>query len=235
MLEIIVAVAIFGVIASIIFPALLQFLEMRERVDEKHGQISTLQKSFQFLANDLRFAANRLPKDEYGELGKTTISINDEHLIDLTANYSDISLGGLAVPRRVRWQLEDGVLQRIQYPVMDPDSETRIILQSFVADVEEVNVEVSHIADGRDNSDDQWEEQKRLPDLLDIVIKMPEGVEYRRVFSMLGANSDAALAAVKGTTQPGQDGAQPGQENTQPRPGASQPGSGQQSPRPSDN
>ena len=48
LLEIIVAVAIFGVIASIVFPALLQFLDMRERVDEKHQQISGLQKTFQF-------------------------------------------------------------------------------------------------------------------------------------------------------------------------------------------
>jgi general secretion pathway protein J len=195
LLEIIVAVAIFGVIASIVFPALLQFLDMRERVDEKHQQISGLQKTFQFLANDLRFASNRLSKDEYGDIGKTTLSINGDYLIDLTALYSDFSLQGMAVPRRVRWQLVEGVLQRLQFPVMDPDADTRMMIQSLLENVEEVEIEVSHISDGRDNTDNDWVEQKRLPDLIDLTINMGKGIEYRRVFSMLGADGDAATAA----------------------------------------
>ena len=203
LLEIIIAVAIFGVIASIVFPALLQFLDMRERVDEKHQQISGLQKTFMFLANDLRFASNRLSKDEYGDVGKTTLTINDEYLIDLTALYSDLSLQGLAVPRRVRWQLVDGVLQRIQFPVMDPEADTRVMIQSLLENVEDVDIEVSHVEDGRDNTDSDWDEQKRLPDLIDVTIKMPEGIEYRRVFSMLGANSDAASAAALNAQPPG--------------------------------
>ena len=203
LLEIIVAVAIFGVIASIVFPALLQFLDMRERVDEKHQQISGLQKTFQFLANDLRFASNRLSKDEYGDIGKTTLSINDDYLIDLTALYSDLSLQGLAVPRRVRWQLVDGVLQRVQFPVMDPDADTRVMIQSLLENVEDVDIEVSHIIDGRDNTDSDWDEQKRLPDLIDVTVKMGKGIEYRRIFSMLGADSDAATAAVQNAQLPG--------------------------------
>ena len=202
LLEIIVAVAIFGVIASIVFPALLQFLDMRERVDQKHQQISGLQKTFQFLANDLRFASNRLSKDEYGDIGKTTLSINDDYLIDLTALYSDLGLQGLAVPRRVRWQLVDGVLQRVQFPVMDPEADTRVMIQSLLENVEDVEVEVSHIADGRDNTDRDWDEQKRLPDLIDVTIKMAKGIEYRRVFSMLGADSDAATAAAQNAQLP---------------------------------
>ncbi|MFT4629352.1 MAG: general secretion pathway protein J [Arenicella sp.] len=202
LLEIMVAVAIFGVIASIVFPALLQFLDMRERVDEKHQQISGLQKTFQFLANDLRFASNRLSKDEYGDVGKTTLSINDDYLIDLTALYSDLSLQGLAVPRRVRWQLVDGVLQRVQFPVMDPEVDTRVMIQSLLENVEDVEIKVSHIADGREKTDSDWEEQKRLPDLIDVTVKLGKGIEYRWVFSMLGADSDAATEAVLNAQAP---------------------------------
>lgn len=193
LLEIIVAVAIFGVIASIVFPALLQFLDMRERVDEKHQQISGLQKTFQFLANDLRFASNRLSKDEYGDIGKTTLSINGDYLIDLTALYSDLSLQGLAVPRRVRWQLVDGVFQRLQFPVMDPDADTRVMIQSLLKNVEDVAIKVSHISAGRNNTDNGWVSQKRLPNLIEVTINMGKGIEYRRVFSMLSADSDAAM------------------------------------------
>lgn len=193
LLEIIIAVAIFGVIASIIFPGLLQFLDMRERVDAKHQQVVSLQKTFQFLANDLRFASNRLAKDEYGEASKTTLSINDDSLLELTAQYPDLSLEGLNVPRRVSWRLEDGVLSRIQSPVLDPDADTRVMVQTMLEGIEDIEIEVSHIVDGRDTKENRWEEQTRLPDLIDIIIAMPDGLEYRRLISML--SNDKSLAA----------------------------------------
>jgi len=185
LLEIVVAVAIFAVISSILFPALFQFLEMRERVDEKHQQISGLQKTFLFLANDLRFAVNRLSKDEYGDQRKTTILLDDDNLIEFTTAYPDLSLNGLNVPRRVIWQLNDGVLQRVQYPVMDPESETRKILQSLLINVKSVEFKVSQIKDGRDNVDSRWQEQSYLPDLIEVNIELDNDIEYRRVFTML--------------------------------------------------
>ncbi len=121
LLEIIVAVSIFAVITSIVFPGLIQFVDLRERLEEKHLQLIGLQKTFLFLANDLRYTANRLAKDEYGEKEKTTIKVNDDGLLDLTAFYPDINLSGLSVPRRLRWVLEENELKRIQYPVMDPE------------------------------------------------------------------------------------------------------------------
>jgi len=185
LIEIVIAVAIFGVIASIIFPALFQFLDVRERIDRKHQQVSGLQKTFMFLANDLRFAVNRLPKDEYGEPAKTTLKLGGESVLEFTAAYPDLSLDGLNVPRRVRWQLQDGVLQRAQFPVMDPDADTRIFLQLLLENVRDIKIEVSHVEYGRDNSDDKWDEQSRLPDLISIEIELENDLKYSRVFTML--------------------------------------------------
>ena len=195
LLEIVVAVAIFGVISAIVFPALLQFLEMRERVNEKHLELTGLQKTFLFLANDLRFAVNRLAKDEYGEIGKTTVTLRDDSLIEFTTAYPDVSLHGLNVPRRVKWQLNEGVLQRIQSPVMDPESETRTIVQSLLENVSNVDIEVSYVEDGRNTTSNKWEEQTRLPDLIEIEIELENNQQYRRAFSMLGADNGAAATA----------------------------------------
>jgi len=188
LLEIIVAVAIFGVISSIIFPALLQFLDMRERVVENNKQVAGLQKTFLFLANDLRYAANRLGKDEYGQVGKSTLIIGDDSLIDLTALYPDLNINGLNVPRRVRWIVEDGVLNRIQSPVMDPSADTRTIKQSLIEDVEDVDIIVYHIEDGRNNEDDKWDEKQKLPDMIELEITLTSGTQYRRLFTMLGGD-----------------------------------------------
>ncbi len=196
LIEMIVAVAIFGVIASIVFPALIQFLDVRERVDEKHKQVVGLQKAFLFLAQDLRYASNRLGKNEFGDIGKSTLLIGDDSLIDLTANYPDLNLGGLNVPRRVRWVLEEGVIQRIQSPVMDPDGDTRTIKQNLLSDVEEVEIELSVVEDGRDNTSTKWDEQTRLPDMVTVYVTLTSGVEYERSFSMLGGDTLDAVAQI---------------------------------------
>ena len=196
LIEMIVAVAIFGVIASIVFPALIQFLDVRERVDEKHKQVVGLQKTFLFLAQDLRYASNRLGKNEFGDLGKTTLLVGDDSLMDLTANYPDLNLEGLNVPRRVRWVLEDGVIQRVQSPVMDPDTDTRTIKQNLLSDVEEVEIELSVVEDGRDNTSKKWDEQTRLPDMVTVAVTLNSGVEYTRSFSMLGGDTLDAVAQI---------------------------------------
>ena len=188
LIEIVVAVAIFAVIAGIVFPALLQFLDMRERVVEKNTEVIALQKTFLFLAKDLRYAANRLSKDEFGDLSKTTLSIGDDSVLDFTAIYPDLSLEGQGVPRRVQWLLEEGVLIRQQYPVMDPDVDTRRIKQSLLENIEDIIIEVHQVTDGRNSVEKSWSDQQRLPDMIDIELTLDTGVKYRRVFTMLGGD-----------------------------------------------
>jgi len=195
LIEMMVSVAIFGVMASIIFPALIQFLDARDRIDVKHEKIIGMQKTFLFLAQDLRFASNRLGKDEFGDLGKSTLRVGeDDNLIELTALYPDLNLNGTGVPRRVKWRVEDDVLQRIQYPVMDPDQDTRIIRQNLLKGVQSVDVKLLHIQEGRSVETGEWESETKLPDQLEIVVELDSGIEYRRVFTMLSADKLDAIA-----------------------------------------
>lgn len=195
LIEVMVAVAIFAVIASIVGPALFQFLEVREKATAKQDQLEGLQKTFLFLSNDLRYASNRLGKNEFGEPADATMTVGDDSLIELTAAYPDLNLGGLGVPRKVSWQLEDGVLQRIQSPVMDPDGDTRVLKQSVLSDVKDVEFELSIVEEGRDNTSKKWDEQTRLPDKITVTITLENKTEYRRVFTMLGGDTLDAVAA----------------------------------------
>ena len=215
LLEIVVAVGIFAVIAAIVFPALLQFLEIRDRINEKHKQLVELQKTFQFLSNDLRYAVNRLPKDEFGDIAKTTLLINDDNLLDVTAVYPDLSLAGYGVPRRVLWRLVDDQLERIQFPVMDPEAETRTITQSLLRGVQDVEIEVSYVEDGRDNTKKNWDEKSRLPDLIEVKVELLDDQEFNRLFVMQGGDKLRA-DAVNAANAQGGAGQAPTPANTSP-------------------
>jgi len=60
-----------------------------------------------------------------------------------------LNLDGLGVPRRIRWELDDGVLQRVQYPVIDPDQDTRIIRQILLSGVDDIDITLTKIDDRR--------------------------------------------------------------------------------------
>ncbi|MEO0368285.1 MAG: type II secretion system minor pseudopilin GspJ [Pseudomonadota bacterium] len=196
LIEIMIAVFIFAIIAAIIFPALIQFLDVRERILERQQKTAELQKLFLFLERDLRFASNRLGKDEYGDPAKSAIVINDDYLLDLTTLYPDLQLQGAGVPRRVTWELDDDSLIRKQYPVMDPDGDTRFVQRTLLEDVEDIEIELSFIEEGRSSTTKRWSEETKLPDLISIKVELEDDTEYERVFTMLSSDKEISQEAV---------------------------------------
>ena len=189
LIEVVVAVAIFAVISSIIFPALIQFLDARERILEKNAQISELQRLFLFLERDLRYVSNRVGKDLYGDLNKSSMTIGDDSLLEMTALYPDFRALGTSIPRRVVWTLEDKELVRKQYPVMDPDGDTKAVTRILLSNVRGVEIVVSAIEDGRSSESKRWVEEERLPDYIDIKIELENSLVYQRQLTMpSGAN-----------------------------------------------
>lgn len=207
LIEIMVAIAIFALIAAIAFPALIQFLDIRERVSKKNDSIAALQKTFLFMSRDLSYAVNRLGKDEFGEAADSTMLVGDDSVFELTTSYQDFNLDGSAVPRRVKWLFEDKILYRVQYPVMDPDGDTRVYRQALLEGVKDVEVKVFSIEDGRDSESKRWREEARLPNMLKIKVEMEKGIDYERAFTMLGGDrEDAAEASSNGPNGAGETG-----------------------------
>lgn len=184
LLEIVVAVSIFAIIVAIAFPSLIQFLDIRERINERHTETTLLQKTFLYLANDLRFATNRYGKNEFGDRAKTTILINDKYLLELVTLSQDINLQGQSVPRKVIWDLEDGMLVRTQYPVADPDRDTKSYQLDLMADIANVDIAVNYVEDGKDQSTSKWNKEEGFPALVTIEIELQDGRSYERVFSL---------------------------------------------------
>ena len=195
LIEIMVAIAIFALIAAIAFPALIQFLDIRERVNKKNDSIAALQKTFLFMSRDLSYAVNRIGKDEFGEPSDSTMIVGDDSLFELTTSYQDFNLDGSGVPRRVKWVLEDDTIFRIQYPVMDPDGDTRVYRQALLRGVDDVEIKVFSIEDGRDSESKRWREETKLPNMLKVKVEMQSNIDYERAFTMLGGDREEAAQA----------------------------------------
>lgn len=194
LMEIIISIAIFAIIAAITFPALIQFLDIRERINKKNAALSDMQKVFLFFNRDVTFAVNRLGKDEFGESADAPLLVGGDSLIELTTSYQDFELDGAAIPRKVKWIYEDGSLIRVQYPVLDPDGDTRVYRQRLLENVEEVEITAYSVDEGRESESNRWDDEERLPNMLRLVIELDNGITYERYATMLSGDKGQALS-----------------------------------------
>lgn len=187
LIELVIAVAIFLVISTVTVTAFVKFLDIRERIVDQQKRLSQLQKTFLFMANDVRYAVNRAGKDSYGDIVKMSLQLDNKGtVIELTSAYPDLTLNGLAVPRKIVWEIDEKLLIRKQFPVMDPDGDTQFIRQNMLEGVESVDVLVSQIENQKSNESKRWKEEGKLPDLFDIKIKLENDQVHQRAFQVNG-------------------------------------------------
>ena len=214
LMEVIVSVAIFAIIAAITFPALIQFLDIRERLNLKNDSLSDMQRVFLFFNRDVTYAVNRLGKNEFGETVDAPLIVGDDALLELTTSYQDYELEGAAIPRKVKWVYENEELIRIQYPVLDPDGDTRVYRQRLLENVDDVQVVVYSIDEGSENEDRRWDEEARLPNMLKLVIELKNGVSYEKYATMLSGDREQAQLQIAPQTNSPVDAADPSEGNS---------------------
>ncbi len=214
LMEVIVSVAIFAIIAAITFPALIQFLDIRERLNLKNDSLSDMQRVFLFFNRDVTYAVNRLGKNEFGETVDAPLIVGDDVLLELTTSYQDYELEGAAIPRKVKWVYENEELIRIQYPVLDPDGDTRVYRQRLLENVDDVQIVVYSIDEGRENEDRRWDEEARLPNMLKLVIELKNGVSYEKYATMLSGDREQAQLQIAPQTNSPVDAADPSEGNS---------------------
>ena len=67
LLEMVIAIGIFAIIGAISYVTLNQFLQTREVLVERNGQIRNLQRSFSLLERDIRYMTSRSIRDGLGD------------------------------------------------------------------------------------------------------------------------------------------------------------------------
>ena len=66
LLEMVVAIGIFAIIATVSYTSLNQFLDTRDMLESRQDELTALQMTMTLLGRDVRFMLNRPVRDSYG-------------------------------------------------------------------------------------------------------------------------------------------------------------------------
>ncbi len=142
LLEILVAVSIFGLISVMAYSGLGGVLRTREVTDIVAKRLAELESAVMILSRDLTQAINRPIRDEFGDTQSAFIgNENSPVLLQFTR-------GGVGNPlnltrshlRRVAYFLEEGKLQRASWPRLDRSSQVELDRVDLVQDLESVKL-----------------------------------------------------------------------------------------------
>jgi general secretion pathway protein J len=150
--ELLVAVAIFGIVSYMAYTGLMQVMNAREHTGNVEKRLAEIQITFLHIERDLQHIVPRPIRDGYG-------TVKGELIGDELADYRlTLTRGGRHVPndlpksnlQRVGYLLEDEILYRISWPVLDQAQDTEPRRTKILSAVE--NVEIRFL-----NDKGEWE------------------------------------------------------------------------------
>ncbi len=181
LLEMLVAIAIFSIMSAMAYGSLSQVLRSRDRVTTEREFWTGLALGFSRMEDDLSQARPRTVRDIDGSVLYAFI-VHPTDTRALTAPSLEFTRGGELVMgdairsdlERVAYELHDGVLWRMSWPVLDRAPDTKPIESPVVRNVTDFRVRAFGI-------DDQWDDVWPQPPTTSVGIvppdSMPRGVE----------------------------------------------------------
>lgn len=185
----VVAIGVFAVIAAISYGSLNRFLAAREMITDRNQTLSALQITMTLLEYDFRYAVNRPVRDGFGDDEPALIGGQDQplgpgELVRLTVNRPDTNLAATPALQRVAWRLDDGVLKRVTWQVLDRDQDSAEHVRDLLSRVSEAEFRFLSTEAERLRSNTEWLGAEGLPVGVELLVTLHNGRQYRRVFEL---------------------------------------------------
>ena len=193
LLELIVAVGVFALFSVMAYGALNRILDQRDQIEQKREYWRTLSLTFLRMEEDMAQARARSVRDIDGTTlpslrGQPT---DTRALADPTL---ELTRGGLLVfgedvrsdLQRVGYRLEDNVLLRLTWPVLDRAPQTKPFESPLLRNVETFEVRFYSLGG---NWIDVWpveELSEELPRGIEVTLTLTNGNEFKRIFFVNG-------------------------------------------------
>lgn len=189
LIEMVIAVAIFSVIAIAVYSSTVRFAEVKAELDRRTDQLASINKAFLLLERDLRYAAPRQVRREYGDWDAIFHAYLPDSETDgkrilfeatvFLPNYSEPELSTL---HRVGWQKDGDSLQRFVWPVLDRAQDTKPEVKTILTDVAQVQVQYyKRDTQGKIELVDEWLNGIRPPGVR-LQLTMQDSSSFVRIF-----------------------------------------------------
>jgi len=189
LLELLVALSIFAIMATAIYSSLAMLLATSSRLDESGKSLRELQKTMQVLGRDLAQVSNRPVRSGYDVELPPLLWPGPEAQLEMTSAGRSNPLGQ---PRcslqRIAFRLRDGKLERLAWQVLDQAQDSKPYIQPLLSGVS--NFEVSFSA-GQNQSFPDWPpanppaEMPALPRAVRVVMEVEGWGRLERIFRLV--------------------------------------------------
>jgi len=121
LLELLVALAIFGLLAVMAYGGLNNVMTVRKGVEQHADRLTHLQTAFLWLGRDIEQTVDRTVRDEYGEPLRALYGVEEGNIrLELThAGWRNPAGRARSNLQRVAYGLRDGALVRYYWQVLD--------------------------------------------------------------------------------------------------------------------
>lgn len=192
LIEVLVAMAIFGVLTVLAFMSLGQTLANAEMLTERMDRLQAIQRTMRYLSNDLAAASPRPVRDELGDAYLPALMVSAANDFALAVTHGGWT-NPAGLPRstlqRTIYVLDEDKLFRVYYSVLDATYSNNAISTEILDGVERLEFRLV-----RDNgeSTNQWPplgvlgpaaEQLR-PRAVEIILTLEGEGEIRRIIEV---------------------------------------------------
>ena len=188
LIEVLVALAIFGIMSALAYQAIGQTLSNTALLHERVDRIHAIQRTMSLLGRDLMQASPRPVRDPIGDgfLPSLRTSLSTDFALEITRggwpNPAGLPRGTL---QRAAYRLEEGELLRYHWNVLDPTIANEPIVTELLTDVD--SLLFRYRAHNGDWSE-QWPPQgasgsaalRIRPQTVEVVLTLPDEGEIRR-------------------------------------------------------
>lgn len=192
LIEVLVALAIFGILSVMAYQALGQSLTNADLLNDRMDRLRAIQQTMRLIGNDVRQAAPRPIRDPLNGamLPAMRTDPGSEFALEVTrggwSNPAGLPRGTL---QRAQYRIEDGELVRYHWTVLDPTLSNEALATVLIDQID--SIVINYLPPGGDWSS-QWppfgvtgqQALRMRPQIVEVVLTLPDQGEIRRFFEV---------------------------------------------------
>jgi len=181
LLEVLVSISVFSMVAIISYTTLDTYIDQRERLSGFYGKLERVQRLFILMERDIQFMTRRKVRVG-GDLQAALVGNDGDALMTMTVAEPDFRGASGVILKRVQWRLDGRELIRSEWTVLDQADQQEPVERVISEEIEdiEINYLIYRPGDELESTGDLRNGQ--YPDGVEVVISLAEGETYRRVF-----------------------------------------------------